>query len=694
MTRREVLAIAAMGAASVSTEGIARSIGDGDKVNKLGDTSEGQLVGIGQTSHEEKGTLISYVRGRHAVLENSQLRFDLNLENLQGQIIYKPTGDEYSLDIYGTAGVQIGEPRPKTSADSVVVKLESVGRLVSAKERAGRIILRFDADGVLYEGGFRLDGSSADLVSFIRPITFGSRAIVKASFPGAIAPKQKNKVKFVVPVQQGLLIEEGKDPVTKSGTDGPKEFAGVPIVLQSHFWGVLGDKSSIAAILETFCDSSMQLSGGRLSRPVWESSLGHLRYERTIRYRFLSTGSYVDMAKAYRSYAESAGFVKTLKEKALERPILQSALGACYVFFGFYQDEKADYMKVLREIKRRGIDKAFCTGYAHGVNPGNVWIPGVTNSDIRKHREEIRKMGYLFGAFINHQLMADNAPTFSRDGLLKPLDGEPKPYMSINGLAEYDRCREIMDYDNVLYEGVFDEVDFVDHDQAIDWMRECYNPLHPHDHRQALQHCINMWKRALDHGLMLGGEAHDDCRIPYFDFMRTKALPLIGKPSDWMGLPNKAWTIPMCQLMFHDCFLYTWWEQDAYDSAHLTGAGGHPELQSAQDALFADPPLIMPAGKVYRSVTNPDNSEITAELIGSSLDNPLTQKSIDLAARVCRETGKLATEKMLSHSFLDEEGYVQQTRFESGARVIANFGSHEAEAEGTIIPPQSWKTLG
>ncbi|MCX6984982.1 MAG: hypothetical protein NT118_09585, partial [Lentisphaerae bacterium] len=210
------------------------------------------------------------------LLENRFLRFELDADSLKAEICFKGTGDRFALDIGGTGGAQVGVPCPTPPTE-----IGSCGRLVKHEVSNGSIVLRFDKEGVLYEGGFSLDNDYPDLIAFVRPVDFNAKAVLKSAFPGAVAPLQKEKLKYLIPIQQGVLMEEGEAQGLKvrSGLENKgealveqmrrgasAEFSGVPLVLQSYFWGILGERSSIMAILDTFWEVAVQFDGGRLSR--------------------------------------------------------------------------------------------------------------------------------------------------------------------------------------------------------------------------------------------------------------------------------------------------------------------------------------------------------------------------------------------------------------------------------------------
>ena len=52
-----------------------------------------------------------------------------------------------------------------------------------------------------------------------------------------------------------------------------------------------------------------------------------------MRFVFFDRGGYVAMAKRYRAYAQEQGLVKTFREKAAERPLVERLPGAANVWY-------------------------------------------------------------------------------------------------------------------------------------------------------------------------------------------------------------------------------------------------------------------------------------------------------------------------------------------------------------------------
>lgn len=82
-------------------------------------------------------------------LENAYLKFTLHPEHLIAEIIFKPTGDRYAMDIGQTAGIMTGPPDP-----DMPTAFTPLGKLLRLEHSATQVTLRFENNGVLFEEAF------------------------------------------------------------------------------------------------------------------------------------------------------------------------------------------------------------------------------------------------------------------------------------------------------------------------------------------------------------------------------------------------------------------------------------------------------------------------------------------------------------------------------------------------------------
>ena len=135
--------------------------------------------------------------------------------------------------------------------------------------------------------------------------------------------------------------------------------------------------------IESLLDANVRLSrkdGLIWPESVWQCSMGKFAYPRRATYRFIDQGGYVKMAEIYREYQKKRGMLKTLAEKAKERPAVSF-------------DRKTD-LKNKRDVFQYYLQKGLVIGTEHGNDWGadlvdytegglsgsNWWIPGKNTS--------------------------------------------------------------------------------------------------------------------------------------------------------------------------------------------------------------------------------------------------------------------------------------------------------------------------
>lgn len=118
--------------------------------------------------------------------------------------------------------------------------------------------------------------------------------------------------------------------------------------------GVLDIKKGdgMMVLIEPWADAAMILRPDSRERywlqPRWIASMQRWAYPRRVAYRFSPAGGYVALAKMYRDYARETGLLKTMAEKAAERPKVAWLKGGACIW-------GSDGLKFAREARAAGI---------------------------------------------------------------------------------------------------------------------------------------------------------------------------------------------------------------------------------------------------------------------------------------------------------------------------------------------------
>ncbi len=422
--------------------------------------------------------------------------------------------------------------------------------------------------------------------------------------------------------------------------------------------------------------------GGRKSvapQLTWVSSKRKFAYPRRLIHRFLPTGGYVAMAKAYRQHAGQQGLLVTLTEKLKRNPNLRRLFGAPDIWGNATLD-------FARQAKAAGIDKMLINGRS---SPDQI--------------RAINELGYLTSEYDNYTDILPPEKPGHIDSQHAPLpdsaalnaDGSRmKAWLTFDKRLQYmKRCPSLWKTTaEIVVPKVLKEhpylARFIDVTTA-EGLYECFDPNHPLTKTQKRQCGVDLLSYVRSLNLVVGGEHGIWWSVPYLDYIegmmsgspcyyswpaghlirpKTKDQRFTGpwgeKHAAWdayekwgIGHEHRA---PLWELVFHDCVVSTWYWGDTND--YLLEAA--PEITAKKDAfnvLYGTIPMMWAGAEGGWN------------------------KARDTFLRTYRNTCKLheviACTDMVNHEFLTPDHAVQRTSFSDGTQVIVNFSAKPQEVE-------------
>ncbi|MCW5983102.1 MAG: hypothetical protein KIT09_33745 [Bryobacteraceae bacterium] len=439
-----------------------------------------------------------------------------------------------------------------------------------------------------------------------------------------------------------------------------------------RYYGAIGARSAYLAILEPGFDALLTCAdGGKAPDYGWVHTprMGNLHQNRTQRFRFVSSPSYVVVARAYRRYAMEQGFYRSLEEKIEECPSLRKLFGAALVMIGYLRDPEADYAAAFRRLKERGIEKAYVypTGYFN-FNGGDEVYPGY-RSDYRwielkpEDFAELRRLDYLSAPWVWLNEVVSGSP-YVEQFTLRRADGSKSANWRVGKVQWYSS-----------HEGRVLEM----LRQAAPELRKKYTAAHfdvlnagpceenygswPYDRKAGSGYRTGMFAEFSAHDRVVGCEQNKDWAIPYKHFGTAKLAGPYGKDAPFRP-------VPLWQLAFHDAVMTSWWEHSTYNDPDLGHdlTGREIRRRMLLDILTGDLPSVCPAGRMV-GWKNPGGADREMFDYRYKLDDPVTVKAIDAAAEVARFNARHATDDLTHHQFLSEDGMEQESAYASGTRV-------------------------
>ncbi|MBN2509206.1 MAG: carbohydrate binding domain-containing protein [Spirochaetales bacterium] len=544
----------------------------------------------------------------------------------------------------------------------------------------------------------RVDGADEEPVSVVFEIT--DKDIIRCTVesrgrmsddvpvPGVLRglPGQS----WVVPQNEGLLIPADDPWYRPWNLDAGEGHGG----LSMPFIGLAGGSGALMVLSLTPDDvyASYSRPGGKDNEPsgfsfMWKSQRGQWGYRRVLEFRFVETGGYVGIAKAYRDIAKEQGKLVTLREKREKVPELDRLIGSANIWWW----EKAEWWthdmnsaSAAASLAEAGMDRVL---WSHEASPETI--------------VSINELGFVSGKYDMYQdVWAPDAPIgygnrkgwpedlvllpdgTMRTGWIAKANGKEYPGGVICSSRGFERMKREVPQELATHPYL---ARFVDTTTAAP-LYECHHPDHPLTRtgdREYKSRMLSFLKS--ESGLITGSETGIDWAVPfvhYFEGMMSLGpyrfddagydLTTYKEPTQDMlrFQTGPYYRIPLFELVYHDCVVNYWYWGDA--------SNRNPELMRDRD-LFN---LLYGTGPLY--ILDPARWERTKDGIMESY------RVATMTARAC------GYEELVDHRFLNTDHTLQYSRFSDGTEVWVNFSleravlpdGRELEAKGYLITQQ------
>ena len=471
-------------------------------------------------------------------------------------------------------------------------------------------------------------------------------------------------------------------------------------------WVVSDKNASVLVGIENGCDArigSKYIDSLFHSFIEWMPEKAQFGYERVMRFFVTPDDDIPKLCKQYRVWREGMGFVRTMKEKAEIVPNVKKIEGAAdiWVFddnttnrlYGRKENEDGkvlDTYKVAKELHDMGVDRLLVNSF---------------ESVEKESVEKIKELGFLTGRYdiyrdmipgeVAHLMLPFRLKQKEKhikcwpDDIVVNADGTYKKAWALHGIdgnmydqnAVCDICaiplakEEVAEYKEIYgYNSWFIDV------QCAAILNECYNEKHPATRSQS-RDAINVQNNYVfeNIGMVNGVEAGQEMFAKNYIFHEGMMSPCIFQAPDagrnmdtlYYGdkipfvtaerMLNPKYRYPLWELIYHDCNVSYWYWGDSSNNC--------PELIERRDALnmlYGTPPLY---------TANMTQFESLKELIVESY------KRVSPLAR------RVAESKMIGFARLTDDMKVQQSQFDNGITVVANFSDSDfVHSSGKTVP--------
>ena len=492
----------------------------------------------------------------------------------------------------------------------------------------------------------------------------------------------RNGSYLVVPMNEGISY-----PVEDKSIQTRKLIAYGGHGICMPFWGVTDGKTGHMAVIETPDDASIRIeriSGNLCVAPEWDSQKGMFGYPRRLRFVFFEDGGHVAICKRYRTYAQKAGLLKTLKQKRQANPNVDLLIGAVNVWCW-----ESNAIDIVRQMQSLGIKRLL---WSHRSNPETIDqmndMEGVLTSRYDIYQDlmdpEVAK-NHLWGLHPDwtqsgwpDDLMLDEYGNRISGWRVRGKDKKMYPcgVLCDRQALKHARVRVPNELKTHQY-----RCRFIDTTTASPW-RQCYHPDHPMTRSESRHSKMELLRfMSEEMNLVTGSETGHDAAVPYvhyFEGMMSLGpyrVPDAGRDmiKTVTDVPERVekfqvgyrYRLPLWELVYHDCVVAQWYWGDYNNKL--------PALWDKRDlfnVLYGTPPMFMFNKQIWE-----DNKE----------------RFIQSYKNICPVVRSVGYSEMIDHQFLTSDRSVQRTGFENGLSIVVNFGNSPYRlASGEDVPANAF----
>ena len=495
-------------------------------------------------------------------------------------------------------------------------------------------------------------------------------------WPGVVA---NNVGKLVLPMQQGVLLDSEENIAFRPSFGGVFGSSDAYV----NALGFYSANGSFMWFVDDYYDSGYEVVRHKTSQICMRclSSLAHIGYKRVMRlFLFDHVFDYNAMAHLTRKLWDEKGIV-TLQEKVEKKPVLKQLIGSCVYHTGVHSKISKDSRFYHADGANEAIvpivevEKNVQHFHALGVGKIHLHLDGCgiayDNQHPRFYPIDERTGGYpalrhlidtlhTCGDIVTlhdnyHDLYLDS-PDF--DIAYQIYDRHLKPYyMSVwaGGKQSYmtgqmapvflERNQNYLRKVGVKSDGVYCYV------FTCNPFDENFSQVYRMNRKDCAKYRNDTFDVLNKDGMIVSSEEMNVFAINHIDTCHYAPYPFMMKQDGkQIGLP-----IPFLNLVFHDCVVIPWMS----DVVNGVNYGLYGLLNGGIPYLKRDGAYVNTDGSFSEDTVNDDR--------------------IKLVKEVCAFHESVAFSKMLKHTFVDGDPWVQECEYSNGKHVRVNFKRGEYE---------------
>ena len=410
----------------------------------------------------------------------------------------------------------------------------------------------------------------------------------------------------------------------------------------------------------------------------FEPSLGTMNYRRVVRYQFLDHADHTAVCKAYRSYVNERGRLRTLVEKAARNPSVRDLIGRSWVHIGiktkvqpdsYYYDKDhpekneslvtfAQREKQMRTLHSMGAGRLYMhlDGWAQPGydNAHPDYLPACQEAGMKSLVDPCHEQGDIFGTHDQYRDYYFTAQTFDANNAIRLADGTMPEHARWAGGRQTYLCAELApdyvrrNFAEIAAHGIKLDCAYLDVFTCNEG-DECSNPEHRMTRRECFDRRAECFEYLLSHGILSSSEEVSDWAVPSLIFCHYAPYDFqMRSPNE----PRQGVPVPLYNLVYHDCVIEPWMMERVVDGddymLYALLNGGAPYL--IRDAA-------------YIGVDGDMDDEQRAR----------TENDIERCHTVAAFHERVGMQELVRHEFVDDDPLVQRSVFADGTAVTCDF---------------------
>jgi hypothetical protein len=370
-----------------------------------------------------------------------------------------------------------------------------------------------------------------------------------------------------------------------------------------RFCGLSSPDASLALIAETpvdarwhFEDDGQNIMSARVE---FLPSMGTLAYARRLRLVPRRKPGHVEIAQAFRIYAQQHGLWLSWEERVAQNPLVDKLRGAFVACAGYWFDAGADQVGVMRQMRERGFTRGYLFSPKMIVqdHAWTSWLAGVEPNRLTDDQiTEIQALDYLAAPF----LQVEEASESFQGGryFAQGADGQKIKRWQIGDVDFYEIAKWHVLSTLPRYDAQLQACQGIHFDTLTAMSLVEHYGMRSYDRCGDSRLRLDLANYYRTRGKVIASEGLRDWSVRAVDLGTAKSFCPVESAD------RRVWMAPLSDLVYHDSCVRICWEHHPYDDDRSIVSrlekDYHPFGVHLTNLLTCSPPVLFPEGMLYQ----------------------------------------------------------------------------------------------